>query len=133
MSTNDRTPRSLLAWQWRRYRDAHQDRANLAIHAATAPFFIAGTAAVAALPWVGPGWALAGAVGAVAAVAAQGRTHRREAHGPAPFRGPADVLVRILAEQWVTFPRFVLSGAFFRAWRAARARSAAPDGLVSPP
>ena len=27
---------------------------------------------------------------------------------------------RILAEQWITFPRYVLSGGFARAWRSAR-------------
>jgi hypothetical protein len=37
-----------------------------------------------------------------------------------PFEGPLDVLSRIVLEQWITFPRFVLSGSFARAWRDAR-------------
>ena len=55
------------------------------------------------------------------AVAAQGRGHGREAVRPVPFRGAADVAVRIVVEQWVTFPRFVLSGGFARAWTASLA------------
>lgn len=120
MDPIERTPSNLLAWQWRGYGSAHQDRANLAVHACSAPLFIAGSATLVAAPWVGLGWAVGGALAAVAAIAAQGRTHKLEANGPAPFRGPADVVLRIVAEQWVTFPRFVLSGQFFRAWRAAR-------------
>jgi hypothetical protein len=119
---------SLLAWQWNLYRSAHQDRANLAVHAAKAPLFIAGTATLVAAPLVGPWWAIGGALAAVAAVAAQGKTHARESAAPAPFRGPADVVLRILAEQWITFPRYVLTGAFLRAWRAA----GAAEGLAAP-
>jgi hypothetical protein len=44
----------------------------------------------------------------------QGRGHRREREAPAPFAGPGDFLARFLAEQWVTFPRFVLSGGCYR-------------------
>lgn len=36
-----------------------------------------------------------------------------------PFRSPFDVLARLVVEPWVTFPRFVLSGGFVRAWREA--------------
>ena len=50
---------------------------------------------------------------------AQGRTHRLERTAPSPFRGPGDVVARIFAEQWFTFPRFVASGGFARAWRAS--------------
>jgi hypothetical protein len=53
-------------------------------------------------------------------MAVQGRGHRLEKNAPVPFRGPLDVLARIFVEQWVTFPRFVLSGGFARAWRATR-------------
>jgi hypothetical protein len=45
--------------------------------------------------------------------------HKREANAPEPFRSPLDVLARILVEQFITFPRFVLSGGFARAWRSA--------------
>ncbi len=129
MTANDRGSKDLLAWQWRHYSGAHRDRANLLTHALTTPVFLAGTCAVAAA-WTAPGaWKLAvaaaGLAAMAAAMAAQGRTHRREAGAPAPFRGPRDVVARILAEQWITFPRYVLTGAFARAWRAAGSDAAA--------
>jgi hypothetical protein len=110
--------RGLLSWQWAAYPAAHRDRRNLLVHALTVPAFCAGTAALVLSPALGAVWGISGAVAAAVAIGAQGRTHGLEAARPDPFRGPADVLLRILAEQWVTFPRYVLSGAFARAWRA---------------
>ncbi len=122
-NTPDRESKGLLARQWRQYTSAHRDRTNLAVHAATAPVFLAGTCALLASPWAAPGaWKLAvagaGLLAMMIAMVAQGRTHQREESAPAPFRGPLDVAARIFAEQWITFPRYVLSGAFARAWRA---------------
>ena len=110
--------RPLLAWQRANYPHAHRDRRNLLIHALTMPLFAAGLLALLVSPFAG-GWrvALAGALAMPLAMALQGRGHSREATPPAPFRGPRDVVARIFAEQLVTFPRFVLSGDFARAWR----------------
>jgi hypothetical protein len=111
----------LLRWQWSLYPDGHRDRRNLLVHVLTVPLFQAGTVAVLLAP-LASGWlAPAGAAAMVGAMAAQGRGHRLEETRPVPFSGPADVLGRIFAEQWLTFPRFVLSGALARAWRAWRA------------
>ncbi len=109
-----------LNGQWRAYAATHQTRSNLAVHAATVPVFLAGTLAVLVAACAGLLWALAGVIAMATAMAAQGRTHRGERCQPAPFEGVADVVVRILAEQWVTFPRYVWSGAFFRAWQQGR-------------
>jgi hypothetical protein len=109
----------ILSWQWSLYADGHRDRRNLALHAATVPVFMAGTLLVVAAPLVAVWTALAGAAAMAGAMAAQGRGHRGEAVAPVPFAGPADLLARIFLEQWVTFPRFVLSGGFARAWRSA--------------
>lgn len=122
-NTPNREPKHLLATQWKQYSTAHRDRTNLLVHAATAPIFLAGSCALLGA-WAAPGaWKLAaagaGLLAMMAAMAAQGRTHQREESAPAPFRGPLDVAARILAEQWITFPRYVLTGAFARAWRAA--------------
>jgi hypothetical protein len=119
METNDARAGGLLAWQWSIYREGHRDRRNLALHAATAPLFVAGTCAVALSPLAGAGLAIAGAAAMIAALAAQGRGHKVEVNRPVPFRGPADFAARFFLEQWVTFPRFVLSGAFAQAWRGA--------------
>ncbi len=109
----------LLDWQWRGYPANHADRRNLAIHIATVPLFLAGTVLVLVGPFATL-WASAAGVALIAlAMGAQGRGHRRERSAPATFAGPVDVLVRIFAEQWITFPRFVVSGGFARAWREA--------------
>jgi hypothetical protein len=113
--------RSLLERQWAGYGDAHRDRLNLGLHAATVPVFWAGTCALALAPVTHLGGAIAGLLALLLPVIAQGRGHRGEARAPAPFRGPGDFLARIFAEQWITFPRYVLTGGFARAWREAGA------------
>jgi hypothetical protein len=112
---------SLLTWQWSRYPPTHRDRRNLLTHALTAPIFQAGTVALVVAPFVNGWFALAGIVAMGSAMALQGRTHRLERMRPSPFRGPADVIARFLAEQWVTFPRYIASGEFARAWRESSA------------
>jgi hypothetical protein len=108
--------KQLVSWQWSLYAEGHHQRANLLIHILTVPLFLAGTVAVAGgvfQPWlfaVGP-------AAMAAAMALQGRGHKQESTPPVPFQGPLDVVSRIFVEQWVTFPRYVLSGGFGRAWR----------------
>ena len=109
----------LLAWEWLNYSPTHRERHNLLVHALTAPLFVLGTCAVLLTPLVGALWLAPSGLGAMLAVVAlQGRTHRGEKIAPAPFRGLGDILARLFVEQWVTFPRYVLSGEFARAWRA---------------
>ena len=110
----------LLAWQWSIYPDGHRDGRNLLAHVLTVPVFILGTCAVLAAPFVSAWLAGGGVLAMATAMAVQGRTHNREATPPVPFGGPIDVLARIFAEQWITFPRFVASGGFLRVWRDAR-------------
>jgi hypothetical protein len=109
----------LLAWQLASYAASHHDRSNLTLHAVTVPVFLAGTLAVLAAPAVSSWLAPLGIGAMFVAITVQGKGHAREAQAPAPFAGPADVIARIFAEQWITFPRFVISGGFARAWRAA--------------
>jgi len=107
----------LLSWQWELYPPAHRDRRNLALHLATAPLFQLGVVGLLASPFVGGVWAIPSLAAMAAALGAQGRGHKLERQAPAPFLGPLDVLARFFAEQFVTFPRYVLSGGFARAWR----------------
>jgi hypothetical protein len=116
---NEQREGGLIRWQWSIYPDGHRDRRNLTLHAITSPLFVAGTCAILVSPLVGAGAAIAGAVAMLAALAAQGRGHKLEEIRPVPFRGPGDFLARFFAEQWVTFPRYVLSGRFAEAWRKA--------------
>jgi hypothetical protein len=107
-----------LAWQWSNYPPTHRNRRNLIIHLVTEPLFVLGTCAIPLALVLGTWWLAAlGLGGMLAVVALQGRTHKLEKTPPAEFRGPLDVLARLFVEQWVTFPRYVLSGEFARAWR----------------
>ena len=106
---------NLLDWQWRNYSRNHRDRLDLLLHMVTVPAFIAGTlAAIVQLlqaQWFGAAVAIAVVV---IAFAAQGAGHRREPAPPEPFAGPGDFVARVLAEQFITFPRFVLMGHWAR-------------------
>ena len=120
--TDDRDE-SLLAWQWRLYKDNHRDRKNLTIHLLTQPLFVAGLVAAITGPLIGVWWMLAaGPAAMVLAIALQGRGHKIEEVPPVAFRGPGDVFKRIFAEQLITFPRYVLSGRLATAWRGVQDR-----------
>jgi hypothetical protein len=111
----------LVSWQFRAYPAAHRAKGNLLVHILTAPLFVTGALCLpTAFALHAPLAALGGAAAMLLAVIAQGRGHKTEENPPAPFASPVDVVVRIFVEQFVTFPRFVLSGGFGRAWRAAR-------------
>jgi hypothetical protein len=111
---------NLVTWQFDNYPPAHQTRRNLAIHIVTEPLFVCGLLAAPGLfvsgQWIGGIVALALVL---VAVVAQGSGHKGEPNPPLPFRSPLDVVARLVVEQFVTFPRFVLSGGYGRAWRAA--------------
>jgi hypothetical protein len=110
----------LLRWQWQGYPRFHRSRANLLLHIVLVPVFVLANvvllAALAQQSW----WAVLVALVAMAvSVALQGRGHRQEAMPPEPFTSPGNAVARIYCEQWVTFPRFVLSGGWYRALRTA--------------
>lgn len=113
----------LLAWQWQGYVRNHASRANLLMHIVLVPLFVAGNIAFV-LGLVRGAWlvAVAGLVATGVSIALQGRGHALEVEAPVPFTGPRNALARIFLEQWVTFPRFVLSGGWWRALRAASSR-----------
>lgn len=114
------TASELLAWQWEGYARYHRSRANLALHIVLVPAFLAGNVAVVAgvirLSWIET---LSGVAVMAVSMALQGRGHRGEAVPPVPFSSRANALSRIFLEQWITFPRFVLTGGWWRALRAA--------------
>ena len=108
----------LLRWQWEGYPRYHRTRFNLLLHIFVVPLFLLGNAAIVVAAFQ-RSWALAlgGAVVMVASISIQGRGHRQEPTPPEPFTGPRNAVGRIFCEQWVTFPRFVLSGGWLRALR----------------
>jgi len=108
----------LLRWQYAGYAKFHQSRANLLLHIVVVPLFILGSVVLIVslmkLTWLP---ALIAIALMVASMALQGRGHGREQLPPEPFTGAANVISRIILEQWVTFPRFVISGGWLRALR----------------
>lgn len=111
----------LLRRQREGYPKYHQSRSNLLIHIVAVPLFLFGTIAlvdaIARLSLLLFGVA----VGCIlVAVALQGRGHRLEPVPPEPFSGPLNFVSRLFFEQWVTFPRFVLSGGLLAALSKAR-------------
>lgn len=101
----------VIAWQWRYYAAWHQDRLNLLLHMATVPLFAAGVLAAARQAFFGEwfGASIAAAL-ALVALGIQWLGHLREPARAPDAGNPIDWLRRVLAEQFITFPRFVLSG-----------------------
>jgi hypothetical protein len=113
-----KTRATLLAHQWAHYAEFHQSPGNLLIHLVAVPIFLlANVLCVAALfsgEWLSAGTA---ALAMAGSMIAQVRGHRLERTPPEPFTGPLNAVARIFAEQWLTFPRFVLTGGWSHARR----------------
>jgi hypothetical protein len=114
------TATELLAWQWDGYARHHQSRANLLLHIVLVPLFLAGNVALI-VGAVRFSWLVAPTGAALMAIsmALQGRGHRGETNPAVPFSGTGNALARIFLEQWITFPRFVFTGGWWRALRGA--------------
>ena len=105
----------LLEWQWSDYADKHRNHNNLLIHIVAVPLFWFGALEfVSAFLFRGAFFSLGGLVLMGVSVFLQGKGHEMEQAEPAPFKGAMDFVQRILAEQFVTFPRFVLSGGWWK-------------------
>lgn len=112
---------TLLRWQWEGYPDYHAGRVNLLLHIVVVPLFLVGNVCLVVALLQGAWWsALAGAVTMGVSVALQGRGHRTEDIESIPFASPGQAVARIFLEQWINFPRFVLSGGWLKALRQAR-------------
>lgn len=116
---------SLLAHQWHGYGLYHRSRRNLFIHIVAVPLFLLGNV-VLAVSLLRGAWiaALIGVVLTAVSLMAQGRGHRSEPNPAEPFTSPLSAVLRLLAEQWISFPRFVLSGGWRNAVREASERRA---------
>ena len=113
-------PAQLLKHQWEVYPQFHRTRENLLLHIALVPLFLAGNAGLIVALWRGAiVLATLSLVCMLISIALQGRGHRIEAQPPEPFTGPINAISRIFFEQWITFPRFVISGRWARALRGS--------------
>lgn len=114
-------PSEFLAWQWSNYSTAHRNKTNLVIHLIAVPLFMYATVLLLYSLFFLSFWALLGAIVCLAvSLALQGRGHRLEQTQPAPFKNRADFVWRLITENWITFPRFVISGNWSRNLRDAK-------------
>ena len=118
----------LLEWQWQGYHRYHQTRTNLLIHIVAVPVFLVSNilvivalvslcvAHIARLSLV----LGAIAIGSMAlALLMEGRGHGLEPVPPEPFTSKVNAVGRLFLEQWITFPRFVVSGGWLNNLRQA--------------
>jgi hypothetical protein len=113
----------LLKWQRNGYPRFHRHRGNLLLHLFAVPAFVAATLCfLAAMLTVHLLLAVLALVGMATAFAIQGAGHAREENPSIPFDGPSDTVSRIFVEQFVTFPWFVLSGEWAKAYRETARR-----------
>jgi phage terminase small subunit len=109
---------NLHAWQWRNYAVNHRHPANLVLHLIAVPMFILGTLLIIDGLFSFSFSSLAiGVIGLIAALGFQRHGHTLEKQSPELFANQGDAVKRLLVEQFITFPRFVLSGAWWRAWK----------------
>ena len=110
----------LLAWQWSDYPQKHQHRTNLLLHIVAIPVFMAGTVLLlAGIATLSIGAIVTGVAAWGVALVAEGRGHKMEPETPAPFTGAGNFVSRFFLEQWITFPRYVLTGGWWRALNRA--------------
>jgi len=111
---------NLFRWQWDGYPQFHGNKTNLLIHIIAVPSFVLSFFNVLwsaiNLAWQPLAFSLGGMM---IAFMAQAVGHGQEKNPAIPFNGPLDAVTRIFAEQLFTFPRFVVSGGWWRAFRAA--------------
>ncbi len=106
----------LIRWQWEGYANYHRSRVNLIIHIIAVPVFILASLNFIGAFFSGLWWVCLGEAFCMAlAFGAQGYGHGQETEPSIPFSGVGNALMRILVEQWITFPRFVITGGWWRA------------------
>jgi hypothetical protein len=106
----------LMHRQWEAYPRYHRARANLIIHIFAVPLFLIGNIGIA-VTFIeqSPGIAIVSVVFVALSMILQRFGHGLEKLPSEPFTSPGNAVSRILMEQWVTFPRFLVSGAWLRA------------------
>ena len=103
------------------YREFHRNPLNLLIHITTVPLFLLSVLGAMVAPftayWAGL-WSASVALG-VYSLLLQRFGHSLEGAKPGSAGGTASKAYRLVVEQFVTFPRFVLSGGWASNWRQA--------------
>lgn len=114
---------NLVTWQWRGYAATHRNPINLIVHLIAVPLFVlASLVLLSALFQLSVLPLILGVIGLLAALALQAHGHRLESKPQEPFSDTTDAVQRLLLEQFFTFPRFVLNGGWWRAWKTRQRR-----------
>jgi len=112
---------NLIQWQWDGYHEYHQSKTNLLIHIVAVPMLLGANVSLLwsllHMAWLGAGASLAIMI---ISLVLQGRGHKMEVTPSIPFSSPINAISRLFVEQWINFPRFVLTGGWWRAYQAAR-------------
>lgn len=112
---------NLLTWQWRGYAASHRNPINLILHLLAVPLFILASGMLFfALLQLNVLQLILSVFGLLAALALQAHGHRLEAKAQEPFSDTSDAVQRLLLEQFFTFPRFVLNGGWWKAWKTRK-------------
>jgi hypothetical protein len=110
----------ILECQWKGYTQYHASKLNLIIHIVCVPLFVWGNVAFLASLFKGQFMGMVAALIVMgAAFSLQGIGHKAETTRAVPFSSASNAFKRILLEQWVTFPKFVISGGWWKALNAA--------------
>lgn len=111
----------LMQWQWEGYHLYHASRFNLMAHIIFVPLFVwANVGMIASLLNRNGMGALAGLVLMALSFAVQAVGHKNETVASVPFGSVGNAFKRVFIEQWVTFPKFVVSGGWWKALNNAK-------------
>lgn len=106
--------------QWIDFGTYHSSRINLIIHVIAVPTFILGFILfVYGLANLRLLETLGAVLVIVASLGVQSYGHGTERVRSAPFAGPGDALTRILLEQLINYPRFLLTGKWYATLRGS--------------
>lgn len=105
--------KDLISWQWSDYFSKHRHRTNLLLHVIAVPLFWIAFADLVFDLWTHTAWVVA-VLCLLFSFGLQGLGHKLEKEDPTPFLGFPDFLTRFFVEQFITFPRFIISGEFYR-------------------
>ena len=108
----------IIKWQWEGYSKAHQSRANLFIHIILVPLFIISFLSLLLSIFR---FDLISIVSSffimMMSFGLQGIGHSKEINPAEPFTSIKNAVLRIFLEQFYTFPKFVITGAWYRTLR----------------
>ncbi|CZF78423.1 hypothetical protein GCE9029_00827 [Grimontia celer] len=111
----------LIEWQWKGYSRFHQSKKNLLIHIIFVPCFLLGFASfVFSLLSLDLIAVLMSVLLMAVSFGLQGLGHSKEANPAEPFTSFKNAMSRILLEQLYTFPKFVVTGNWYRAFVASK-------------